>query len=99
MPLLLMLRCGTTPHAAELLRKSLDRHVLGPIAECLGGPDAAVRAAMVVAQCTGFAMVDEMLRPQALVGAKREELMLLLKESLASCIGRDPRDGRRGLHR
>ena len=34
-----------------------------------------------------------------LVGAKREELMLLLKESLASCIGRDPRDGRRGLHR
>jgi hypothetical protein len=78
-----------------LIRTSLDRNVLRPLAECLEGPDAEVRAAMVVAQCTGFAILNQMLRPRAIVEAQKEELMCLLKESLATCIGRVPRDGRR----
>ena len=94
-PLLLMLRSATEPHAAELIRTSLDRNVLRPLAECLDGPDAEVRAAMVIAQCTGFAILNQMLRPRALAEAQQEELVVLLKESLAACIGRGPRDGRR----
>jgi AcrR family transcriptional regulator len=94
-PLLLMLRSATEPHAAELIRASLDRNVLRPLAECLDGPDAEVRAAMVIAQCTGFAILNQMLRPRALAEAQQEELVVLLKESLAACIGRVPRDGRR----
>jgi AcrR family transcriptional regulator len=94
-PLLLMLHSATEPRAAELIRTSLDRNVLRPLAECLEGPDAEVRAAMVVAQCTGFAILNQMLRPRAIVEAQKEELMCLLKESLATCIGRVPRDGRR----
>jgi AcrR family transcriptional regulator len=94
-PLLLMLRSATEPRAAELIRPSLDRNVLRPLAECLDGPDAEVRAAMVIAQCTGFAILNQMLRPRALAEAQQEELVVLLKESLAACIGRVPRDGRR----
>jgi AcrR family transcriptional regulator len=95
-PLLLMLRSATEPHphAAELIRTSLDRNVLRPLAELLEGPDAEVRAAMVIAQCSGFAILNQMLRPRALAEAQQEELVALLKESLAACIGRVRRYGR-----
>jgi AcrR family transcriptional regulator len=94
-PLLLMLRSAAEPHAAELIRASLERNVLRPLAERLDGPDAEVRAAMVIAQGTGFSILNQMLRPRALAEAQQEELVVLLKESLAACIGRGPRDGRR----
>ena len=86
-PLLLMLRSATEPRAAELIRASLERNVLRPLAERLDGPGAEVRAAMVIAQCTGFAILNQMLQPRALAEARQEELVALLKESLAACIG------------
>jgi hypothetical protein len=45
---------------------------------------------MVIANCTGFAIMNQMLRPRALAEAQQEELAILLKESLASCIDRVP---------
>ena len=95
-PLLLILRSATEPLAAKLMRTSLDRHVLRPLAERIGGPDADVRAAMVIAQCTGFAILNQLLKPRALEEARQEELLVLLKKSLASCIGAVSRDGSRG---
>ena len=86
-PLLLILRSATEPHAAELIRPSLDRNVLRPLADCLDGPDAEVRAAIAIAQCTGFAILNRMLRPRALAEAQQEALVDLLKQSLAACIG------------
>jgi AcrR family transcriptional regulator len=94
-PLLLILHSATESRAAELIGPCLDRNVLRPLAECLDGPDAEVRAAMVLAQCTGFSLLNQMLRSRALAEAQQEELVVLLKESLAACIGRVPRDGRR----
>ena len=87
------LRHGTP--RAELIKPSLDRNLLRPLGEQLGGPDAKVRAAMVIAQCTGFSILNQMLRPRALAEAQQEELVVLLKESLAACIGPLPRKGRR----
>jgi AcrR family transcriptional regulator len=94
-PLLLMLRSATEPRAAELIRASLERNVLRPLADVLEGPDAEVRAAMVIAQCTGFAILNQMLQPRALAEAQKEELVALLHKGLAACIGGVPRDGRR----
>ena len=94
-PLLLILHSATEPNAAELIRTSLDRNLLRPLAERLDGPDAEVRAAMVIANCTGFAIMNQMLRPRALADAQQEELAILLKESLASCIDRVPHEGHR----
>ena len=98
-PLLLLLRSATEPRAAELIMPSLDRNVLRPLEKHLDGPDAKVRAAMVVAQCAGFSMLNQMLRPRVLAEAKQEELVVLLKESLAACIGPLPRKGRRNPRR
>jgi AcrR family transcriptional regulator len=94
-PLLLMLRSATEPHAADLIRASLERNLLRPLAEHLQGPDAGARAAIAIGQCTGFAMLHQMLRPQALAEAQQEKLVALLTESLAASIGQIPRVNRR----
>ena len=94
-PLLLLLRSATEPRAAELIRPSLDRNILRPLEEHLEGPDARVRAAIVIAQCTGFSILNQMLRPRALAEAQQEELVVLLKESLAAGIGPMPKNGPR----
>lgn len=94
-PLLLLLRSATEPRAAEMLRVRLEKNNLQPLAEQLGGPDAGVRAALIIAQLTGFAIMDQTIRPQALAEADREQLVTYLSESLAVCIGRTTRPGRR----
>ena len=94
-PLLLLLRSATEPGAAELIRPSLDRNILRPLEERLDGPDAELRASIVIAQCTGFSMLNQMLRPRALAEAQQEELVVLLQASLAAGIDPVPKKGRR----
>jgi AcrR family transcriptional regulator len=91
LPLLLLLRSATEPRAAALIREGLDRNNLRALAETLGGPDAPLRAAMVLAQLTGFAILDQMLRPAPLAAAGREELVALLAASFDACIEAAPR--------
>lgn len=86
-PLLLLLRSAKEPQTSELLRTTLARNCLQPLARKLDGPDAETRAAMVIAQITGFAILDQMLQPQAILDAPRERLVALLAVSLAACIG------------
>jgi AcrR family transcriptional regulator len=85
-PLLLLLHSATEPRAAELLKASLERNMLRRLAENIGGPDADIRAAMAIAQCVGFKIMDQMLRTRALTEAQREKLVVLLSKSLAVCI-------------
>ena len=87
MPLLLLLHSATEPRAVELFRWDLNRTVLPLLAEQIGGDDAAVRAAMVMAQLTGFAIMHHVHRPEAFADARGEELVTLLSRSLAACIG------------
>jgi AcrR family transcriptional regulator len=86
-PLLLLLHSATAPRAVELFRRDLDRTQLRLLAEHIGGDEAAVRAAMVLAQLTGFAILHHVLRPEAFAEARGEELVALLSKSLAACIG------------
>jgi AcrR family transcriptional regulator len=86
-PLLLLLHSAAEPRAIELFRRDLDRTQLRALAEHIGGDDAAVRAAMVLAQLTGFAILRHVLRPEALADARGEDLVALLSKSLAACIG------------
>ncbi len=88
-PLLLLLHSATEPHAVKLFRRDLNRTELQLLAERIGGDDAAVRAAMIVAQLTGFAIMHLVLRPKAFADAPEEELVALLSRSLAACIGSD----------
>jgi AcrR family transcriptional regulator len=85
-PLLLLLHSAAEPGALGLFRRDLDRNVLPLLAEQLGGEDAAVRAVMVMAQLTGFAIMHQVLRPKAFANARGEELVTLLSGALAVCI-------------
>jgi AcrR family transcriptional regulator len=86
-PLLLLLRSATVPGAIKLFRRDLDRTELPLLAEQIGGDDAAVRAVMVMAQLTGFAIMYHVLRPKAFANARGEELVTLLSGALATCVG------------
>ena len=59
------------------------------LAEQIGGDDAAVRAAMVMAQLTGFAIMHHVHRPKAFADARGGQLVALLSRSLAACIDPD----------
>ncbi len=88
-PLLLLLHSATEPRAVKLFRRDLDRTALRLLAEQIGGDDAAVRAAMVMAQLTGFAIMHLVHRPKAFAKARGDELAALLSKTLAACIGSD----------
>jgi AcrR family transcriptional regulator len=85
-PLLLLLHSAADPGALKLFRRDLDRTELPPLAKQIGGDDSAVRAVMVMAQLTGFAIMYHMLRPKAFANARGEELVTLLSAALAACI-------------
>ena len=72
-PMLLMLHSATEPHAVKLFRRDLNRTELRLLAEQIGGDDATVRAAMIVAQLTGFAIMHHVLRPDAVRGRSWRE--------------------------
>jgi AcrR family transcriptional regulator len=86
-PLLLLLHSIDEPRAAELLRTTLNRNMLTSLAERIGGPDADVRATMAFAQMLGFAILDRRIWLRQLAGGRREQLVALLSETLAVCIG------------
>jgi AcrR family transcriptional regulator len=86
-PLVLLLHSAGEPGALKLFRRDLDRNVLPLIAEQIGGDHAEVRAVMVMAQLTGFAIMHQMLRPKAFADARGEDLVALLSRVLAACIG------------
>jgi AcrR family transcriptional regulator len=86
MPMLLLLRSAAEPGALELFRRDLNRNVLRLLAEQIGGDDAAVRAVMVMAQLTGFAIMHQVLRPKPFADARGEDLVALLSKTLAACI-------------
>jgi AcrR family transcriptional regulator len=85
-PLLLLLHSATAPGAIKLFRRDLDRTELPLLAEQIAGDDSAVRAVMVMAQLTGFAIMDHVLRPKAFANARREDLVTILSRALAACI-------------
>ena len=84
--LLLLLHSAAEPRTVRLFRRDLDRTQLRLLAAHIGGEDAAVRAAMVLSQLTGFAVLYHVLRPEALANARDEELVALLSRSLAACL-------------
>jgi AcrR family transcriptional regulator len=85
-PLMLLLHSATEPGAVKLFRRDLNRTELQLLADQIGGEDAAVRAAMIVAQLTGFAIMQHVLRPKAFADARPEDLESLLSRCLAVCV-------------
>ena len=62
------LHSATEPRGVRLFRWDLNRTALPLLAEQIGGEDAAVRPAMVMAQLTGFAIMLPRAPPRGLRG-------------------------------
>jgi hypothetical protein len=87
MQLLLLQHSAAEPRAIEQFRQDLNRTQLRLLTEHIGGDAAAVRAGMIRAQLTGFAIRHQVLSPKAVADARGEELVALLSRTLAVWIG------------
>ncbi|WZO96426.1 TetR family transcriptional regulator [Isosphaeraceae bacterium EP7] len=87
--LLLLLRSATEPHAAVLLKSKINQNFIQPLAQKLGGSHAEARAALIAAQLTGFATLDELIHVDVLTTADREGLVNMLVEMLQTCVGEE----------
>ncbi len=72
--LLLILRSTSSPKAAEVIRQNGQETFYGPLAELLGGEDAAVKARLAAAVFTGMAIMRMIDEDYLLTSNEREEL-------------------------
>ncbi len=66
-----LLRASASPATAPLLNVAVQERFLAPIAEWLGGEDAAPRARVLAAVFIGF-LVERLIRGEPLTGRERE---------------------------
>lgn len=85
-PLFLLLRSVANPQAVALLRAELDANFLRPLAGWLGGPDAPVRAELIVACLLGISMLRGVLCGDVLGGDDTERAVALVAPVLQGYI-------------
>lgn len=86
-PLLLILRSASSPTGARLLREKFDEESIGPIARWIGGPDAELRAALLVSCISGVGMVRKLLGSRAFAHAPEERLAAIFAGIIDVCVG------------
>ncbi|MEU6206147.1 hypothetical protein ABZ814_21495 [Micromonospora musae] len=80
--MLLTLRSASNERAATIMRDSLERNFQRALADELVGPDAAARAALLVAICTGVQFMRNVLHNSELVGGDTSALAVYLRAAL-----------------
>ena len=85
-PLSLLLRSAASPTAGKLLREHIDTHLVGPLAQWIGGDDAELRAALIVSTLAGLGVLRRMVKTSALAGVDEERLGALLGELLDAVV-------------
>lgn len=88
--LLMILRSTSAPKAAEVIRSNIQETFYGPLEGLIGGPDRLVRARLVAAVITGFAItraIDENYLLTAQAGPELCERMAALLSGLLDGTG------------
>ncbi|MEU5563373.1 TetR/AcrR family transcriptional regulator [Micromonospora musae] len=80
--MILTLRSASNERAATIMRDSLERNFQRALADELVGPDAAARAALLVAICTGVQFMRNVLHSSELVGGDTATLAGYLRAAL-----------------
>ena len=88
--LLLTIRSAGNERAVEIMRDHLERHYQSELADALPGPDPVVRAALLIAICTGVQMQRNVLRNRALQHADTDAVIDQLAAAL-DVIGSEQR--------
>jgi AcrR family transcriptional regulator len=82
-PTLVMLRSAPNPEVRKSLARALDRELVTPLAEHLGGESERGRAVMVLAVLAGFDLVRTVL---AIPGLDGPDAHRRLKRVIAACL-------------
>ena len=80
--MLLTLRSASNERAAAIMRDSLERNFQRALSEELAGPDAAARAALLVAICTGVQFLRNVLHNTAFHDIEADVLVRYLRVAL-----------------
>lgn len=67
-PLALILRSSTHPEAATIVRDTLDKAIVQPLATWLGAEEATARAGAIVSVLTGVSVMRVMLGSRSMTG-------------------------------
>jgi AcrR family transcriptional regulator len=79
-PFLIMLRSASSPHAVEVVREGIERHVGVRLAERLEGTDVPLRSELVLALIAGTWLMRRVIATEALAEVDPDRL----REQLAS---------------
>ena len=83
---LIMARSASSPRAAEIARVEIARHHQKTVAQALGGPDGATRAALILSLVAGVQVMRQGLGLTALTEADPEALTRLLGRQFQDLI-------------
>lgn len=84
--LVLTLRSASNPRAAQIMRECLAAHVQKQLTDCLAGHDAEVRAALLIAICTGAQFRRNVLGKRVLNDTDLSGLKSYLKAALDAVV-------------
>lgn len=87
--LLIMLRSGASPKAAEIVRQALREDVLEPIARLLPGGDAEIRSSLALSVFIGTTVLRTIMAVEPLCGCDSETLRRNLQRLLGAALADD----------
>jgi AcrR family transcriptional regulator len=82
----LLIRSASSPVAAKAVREAIDEWIVQPIAAHLQGPDAPARAALITTYLLGFALMQRIMRIDALVDGDPATLIEHLASATQDCV-------------
>lgn len=88
--LLIVVRSAGSQDAAEILRRFVEERFIDPVSQAMGGGDARVGVGMVAALLTGFGILRDVLRTDALAPADPALLVALAERMLEPCLRLPP---------
>jgi AcrR family transcriptional regulator len=85
-PLMIMLRSASSIDARDLLNQALEARLTVPLAKWLGGPNADLRANLIIAWLAGFDLMRNVIHSKSLSDAESEELTRGLSDAIQTAI-------------
>jgi AcrR family transcriptional regulator len=82
------------PEVGRLVRQVIEREMIAPIAERIGGPEATRRATMMLSQIAGLIMTRYILGLEPIASMSVEELSQRMAPALRAALAGPPRTPR-----
>jgi AcrR family transcriptional regulator len=91
-PLQLLLRSAASPTASSVVSAGFHTEFVAPLAKLLGGTDARLRAAMIVAYIIGFGTMRVAMKSPAIKPRDTRKAVAILGAAIQACV--DPPPGK-----